>query len=241
MTFGTIMRKVLLFWCLGVFWFSSQIQAYEEIAVNNGGTVRGFVRLEGERPRPEPVDIFKFKEFCKEVPNEAIVIGPRRGVRYAVVTLEGISKGKALEREAVYELDNRECRFVPHVQVAGIGQILLLRNNDPILHTAHAFFGKQPHFNAGLYPGKVVRKSLVSIGVTKVICEVHPWMSAYIVVTDHPYSAVSDGYGEYEIRDIPPGKYKLKVWHEILEAREIEVEVKAKDVSNADFLLRLSR
>jgi hypothetical protein len=88
---------------------------------------------------------------------------------------------------------------------------------DPILHTAHALFTSgQPQFNVGLYPGKVSRKPLVTPGVVKIICEVHPWMSAYIVVTDHPYYSVTDVYGEYLISDIPAGSYRLKVWHETL-------------------------
>jgi hypothetical protein len=60
-------------------------------------------------------------------------------------------------------------------------------------------------------------------------------MIAYIVVTEHPYHAVTDIYGEYEIRDVPPGNYRLKVWHESLGIQEKQVEVKGGAVSNVDF------
>ncbi len=206
--------------------------------VTNGGMIRGVVRLQGpirELPRPE---IFKFKEVCKGVPNESVVVGLEGGVRYAVLTLEGVTKGKKAEREAVNELDNQECRFVPHVQAASVGQWLVVRNSDPILHTAHAHFKSgQPDFNLGLYPGKVSRKPLVSPGIVPIVCDVHPWMRAYIVVTEHPYHAVTDILGEYEIRDIPPGNYRLKVWHESLGAQEKPVEVKGGGVSEVDFFL----
>jgi plastocyanin len=166
---------------------------YEEITVTNGGSISGFVKVQGKLLRLAPLQVSKFKEVCKNVPNETLVIGPSQGVRHAVVTLEGVSKGKAFEREAVHELDNLNCRFVPHVLVASIGQFVLIKNSDPILHTAHAFFPEnQPHFNVGLYPGKIPRKPFVTPGITKKLCEVHPWMNAYVVVTEHPYHAVTD-------------------------------------------------
>ncbi len=217
--------------------FSNAV-AYEEIAISNGGTIRGVVKLQGTIPKLPPLRVTKAKEICKNVPNETVVVGPRQGVRYAVVTLEGISRGKPVEREVVHELDNSGCRFVPHVVAASVGQFLLFKNSDPILHTAHAFFqGDQPQFNVGLYPGRTSRKPLVSAGLVKILCEVHPWMSAYIVVSEHPYVAVTDAYGEYEITDVPPGSYKIKVWHEFLGESEKPVEVKAKTSTQADFSL----
>ena len=222
-----------------LFLFSSCLAlGYEEVAVANGGTIRGSVKMSDKVPKLPPLEIVKFREVCQNVPNETLVVGPVQGVRYAVVTLEGIAKGKAVEREAVHELDNVKCRFVPHVLAANVGQFLLLKNTDSILHTAHAFFHDgQPQFNIGLYPGRVSRKPLVSPGIVKILCEVHPWMNSYVVVTEHPYHAVTDLYGEYEIRDVPPGTYQLKVWHESLGVQEKRVEVKAAGVSQMDFTL----
>jgi len=223
---------------LALLLFPSEIGGYEGIEVTNGGMIRGVVKLQAklsELPAPE---IFKFKQVCNGVPNESVVVGFEDGVRYAVLTLEGVTKGKQVEREAVNELDNQGCRFVPHVQAASVGQWLVVKNSDPILHTAHAHFKSgQPDFNLGLYPGKVSRKPLVSSGVVPVFCDVHPWMRAYIVVTEHPYHAVTDILGDYEIRDIPPGNYRLKVWHETLGTQEKPVEVKGSGISEVDFYL----
>jgi plastocyanin len=210
--------------------------AYEEIVVKDGVTIRGTVKVEGKLPKLPPLQITKYKEICKDVPNESLMVGPRQGLRYAVITLEGIAKGKAVERETIHELDNVKCRFSPHVQAASVGQFVLLRNSDPILHTAHAVFAnEQPQFNVGLYPGRVSRKPLVAAGVVKIRCEVHPWMSAYIVVTEHPYHAISDIYGEYELSDVPPGVYQLKVWHESLGTQERRIEVKSATTQQMDF------
>jgi plastocyanin len=235
--------KVARDFCVGIFFlavFAPASPAYEEIAVKDGATLRGSVKVEGKLPKLPPLQITKFKEVCRDVPNESLLAGPGQGLRYAVVTLEGITKGKAVEREAVHELDNLGCRFVPHVLASSVGQFVVFKNSDPILHTAHALFTSgQPQFNIGLYPGKTSRKPLVTPGVVKIVCEVHPWMSAYIVVSDHPYYAVTDVYGDYLINDIPAGSYRLKVWHETLGVQEKPVEVKAGGSHNVDFVLSL--
>lgn len=219
-----------------VLFFPLAVHGYEEISVSNGSAIRGIVKVEGQLPKLPPLQISKYKEVCKDVPNESLVIGPARGLRYAVVTLEAITKGKAVERETIHELDNVKCRFVPHVQAASVGQFVMLKNTDPILHTAHAYFASgQPHFNVGLYPGRVSRKPLITPGVVKILCEVHPWMSAYIVVTEHPYHAITDVYGEYELTDVPAGMYLLKVWHESLGIQEKRIEVKSGTPQKSDF------
>ncbi|HTN72040.1 MAG TPA: hypothetical protein VMO00_13240 [Methylomirabilota bacterium] len=227
--------------CVGISFivlFASASAAYEEIVVKDGATIQGTVKLEGKLPKLPPLQITKSKEICRNVPNETLIVGAGQGIRYAVVTLEGITKGVAVEKETVHELDNLGCRFVPHVLAASVGQFVVFKNSDPILHTAHALFASgQPQFNIGLYPGKVSRKPLVTPGVVKVICEVHPWMSAYIAVADHPYYSVTDVYGEYLISDIPAGSYRLKVWQEILGTQEKTIEVKPGSSNKVDFVL----
>jgi plastocyanin len=233
--------KVVCNVCTGILFlivFSSASVAYEEVSVTNGATIQGTVKLDGKAPKLSPLEITKYKEICRDVPNESLIVGPGQGIRYAVVTLEGITKGKAVEKEAAHEMDNLKCRFVPHVVAASVGQFIVFKNSDPILHTAHAYFtASQPQFNVGLYPGRVSRKPLVSPGVVKIVCEVHPWMSGYIVVTDHPYHAVTDLYGEYLISDVPAGNYRLKVWQELLGTTEKTVEVKPGSSNKIDFAL----
>ncbi|HEY3153936.1 MAG TPA: hypothetical protein VGK65_19905, partial [Candidatus Binatia bacterium] len=175
------------------FLLPSMLHAYEEIVVKDGAKIRGAVKVEGMLPKLKPLQITKYKEVCKDVPNESLIVGPAQGLRYAVVTLESVGKGKAVEKETVHELDNMKCHFSPHVQAASVGQFVVVKNSDPILHTAHALFtNEQPQFNVGLYPGRVIRKPLIAAGIVKIGCEVHPWMTAYIVVTEHPYHAISD-------------------------------------------------
>lgn len=193
------------------------------------GSIAGVVRIAGEVPKPSPLAIVKDKDVCGQVPNESLVVGADGGVQYTVLSLEASGDKLASPDEqqangSVYRLDNSGCRFVPHVLAIQVNQYVEFTNSDPLLHAAHALFvNGQPQFNIGLYPGRVVRKPIVALGVVKVICEVHPWMSAYIVATKGPYYAVTDIHGRYEIRDVQPGAYRVKLWHERLGTREKDV------------------
>lgn len=207
-----------------------------------GGTIAGVVRIAGELPKIPPLAIVRDNDVCSSVPNESLVVGADRGVQYGVLTLEG-SGGKASSSpedqrttDVVYRLDNSGCRFVPHVLAIQVDHYVEFTNSDPLLHAVHALFaGGQPQFNLGLYPGRIIRKPIVTPGVVKVICEVHPWMSAYIVATKQAYYAVTDIHGRYEIPDVPPGVYRLKLWHERLGSQERDVRVTSGTTEEADF------
>ena len=200
------------------------------------GAVTGTVKVTGPPPVRAPLPVFKNREVCGEgVPDDRLVVGPGGGLRYAVVTVEGVRGGKKPERDLTLVLDNRACRFEPHVQVAEVGQWLEMRNSDPILHNADARLGQETLFNVALPPNRRARKPLARPGLVAFTCDVrHTWMSAFIAVTDHPYHTVTDAYGAYEIRDLPPGTYTLRVWHEELGTQEQPLTVAAGATATAD-------
>lgn len=200
------------------------------------GTLAGVVRLEGPAPVRPPLPVYKHAEICGAgVPDDRLVIGPGGGVRFAVVTIEGVRDGDKPERDAVHVLDNRRCRFEPHVQVAEVGQWLEIWNSDPILHNADARLGSETLFNLAVTPDRRIRRPLARSGRIAVTCDVrHTWMSAFVVVTEHPYHTVTDAYGAYEIRNVPPGRYTVTVWHEELGARETAVTIDAGGTATAD-------
>lgn len=200
------------------------------------GTLTGTVRLGGPPPARPPLQVFKHPEVCgRSVPDDRLVVGAGGGLRYAVVTVDGVQGGKKPERDATLVLNNLACRFQPHVQVAEVGQWLEIRNGDPILHNADARLGDDVLFNVALPPGRQVRKPVARPGLVGITCDVrHTWMSAFVVVTDHPYHTVTDAEGAYEIRDLPPGRYTVRVWHEQLGAREQPVTVAPGETATLD-------
>lgn len=203
------------------------------------GAVAGFVKLAGASPPARRIPVSKNKEVCgKDVEDESLVVGPQNGLRYAVVTIEGVKGGRPVELGAGTRLDNQKCRFVPHVQAVSVGQFLYLVNTDPVLHTYYALLdSKRVLFNVALWPGRELRKPMVYPGVVRITCGVHPWMTAYVVVTEGPYQAVTDAYGEYEIGDLPPGHYNIRVWHELLGSKEKQVEIRAGEKTQLNFTL----
>jgi plastocyanin len=201
--------------------------------------VTGTLRLSGPAPVRPPLPVFKNLEVCGEgVVDDRLVVGPGGGVRYAVVTIEDVRQGRAPERNVTTLLDNRGCRFEPHVQVAEVGQWLELHNSDPILHNADARLGKDTLFNVALTPGRDLRKQLTAPGTIAFTCDVrHTWMSAFVVVATHPYHTVTDAYGAYQIDHVPPGSYTMRFWHEELGTEERPVTVTAGGIAVVDVTL----
>jgi hypothetical protein len=205
------------------------------------GIVTGTIRLAGAAPERPSLPVYKNHEVCGDaVPDDRLVVGPNGGIRYAVVAVEDVREGKKPERDVTIILDNRDCRFQPHVQVAEVGQWLEIWNSDPLLHNADARIGNETIFNVALPPARRVRKPLARAGLIAITCDVrHTWMSAFVDVAAHPYHTVTDLYGAYEIRDLPPGSYTLKVWHEELGTKTLPITVKGGGTAVTDVELAI--
>jgi len=230
--------------------------AYEVVAVADGGTLSGTVKFAGLPPKLEPLAVNKNRDVCGEQKaSEALVVGPERGVRGSVILLEGVARGKKGEADVV--LDNHRCVFVHHVTVTMPGERARVKNSDPILHNTHGFLGKATVFNLAL-PNKdqmiEVTKRLTRPGVVRVVCDAHPHMAAWMIVHDSPYYAVSDERGAFKIDGIPPGSYKVTMWHEGFRAKGLDkdgrplydephtitrdVTIPAKGTATVDFELK---
>ena len=105
-------------------------------------------------------------------------------------------------------------RFIPHITAIPVGATVDFPNLDPIFHNAFSNFAGQP-FDVGLYPpGASQRVRFVRPGVVRVFCNIHPTMSAVIVVAPTSYIGVSAKAGEFSIQNVELGEYLLRVFHE---------------------------
>jgi plastocyanin len=195
--------------------------AYEEVAVPDGGTLTGVVRFAGLAPKLDPISVNKNRDVCGEQkPSEALVVGPDGGVKGSVIVIEGVARGKKATGDVV--LDNDRCLFVAHVTAVKAGDRVRVKNSDPILHNTHGFLGRPTIFNLAL-PNKGqlvdITRRLTKPGVVRVLCDAHPHMFAWIVVHDSPYLAVTDERGAFRIDGIPPGTWKVTMWHEGFRSR----------------------
>jgi len=203
---------------------SAPASAYDVVTVSDGGTLSGSVKFSGAVPTLPPLSVNKNRDVCGDSKeSEALVLGPDRGVRGSVILIEGVARGKKGAADVV--LDNHKCVFVHHVSVTMPGERTRVKNSDAILHNTHGFLGKPTVFNLAL-PNKDqmidITKRLTKPGVVRVVCDAHPHMSAWLIVHDSPYYAVTDDKGAFRIDGIPPGSYKVTLWHEGFRARGLD-------------------
>ena len=135
-------------------------------------------------------------------------------------------------------LDQLNLKFVPHVMAVLLGTTVIFPNSDVVRHNVFSP-GPVMKFNLGTYPvGKSRQLVFNKPGVVPLLCNIHAEMSAYVVVTETPYSAISDADGNYAIPNVPPGKYVLKAWQEKPKFGRQEITVAAADLKGINFDLK---
>ena len=128
-------------------------------------------------------------------------------------------------------IDQRKMTFVPHVTVVQQGTTVDFLNSDPVGHNVYwpsVSGNKKLAHNMGTWPkGDKKPFQFNDLGVASLLCNVHPEMSGYVVVAPTPYFAVTDKDGNFEIKNVPAGKYTLKTWSEDGKPTSQDVEVGA--------------
>lgn len=167
-----------------------------------------------------------------------------RGIAAAVISLEGVAKGKPLVPETLpLTIENHTCRFSPRVNASVVGSVLEIFNTDPILHNTHLRQGNRlgpTVINVAQPAGtKVIRKPMREVGFLDVRCDAHTFMKASIHVFEHPYFSVTDRAGQFELTQVPPGTYRLRIWHEMLGSREKAITVPPTGPISVDLELSL--
>lgn len=184
--------------------------------------IKGRFVYDGTPPVPEKLAPDKDSEVCGKhtLVREQVTVGKDGGLANVGVWLS--SKGIAPPADApapgAAVIDNKDCRFEPHVIVLRTGQPLELKNSDPVGHNTMASPQNNPTFNV-LIPanGSQTVKSLMRAERMpfEVKCSIHPWMNAWVVLQDHPFTAVSGPDGSFEIKGLPAGKkLEFQVWQE---------------------------
>ena len=162
----------------------------------------------------------------------------RSGRNYSGVVIWLDAVGDPPHAAARLTMEQKGKRFVPHVLAAQVGTTVQFPNLDPIFHNAFSSFSGQI-FELGLYPPGTSRDvTFTRPGVVRIFCNIHPEMSGVIVVVKGPWFAVSAESGAFAIHGVPPGDYRLRVFHEratqaTLAALERRVRVSTQDVSLA--------
>ena len=217
-TVGTAGRRWVIGVAVAALATAGPVLAYESGPVAGGGSISGVVQFKGTPPAKTELEVNKDKKACALQPkfSRELVVGADGGVQYAVVSIAAISKGKPFE-QAETVLDQKGCEYVPYVITVQTGKPVQIKNSDGILHNIHTYSEKNPPLNRAQPKfKKTITETFAEPEMVKLTCDVHGWMSGWLLVQDHPYAAVTDATGAFKLTDVPAGDYELKVWQEKL-------------------------
>jgi plastocyanin len=132
-------------------------------------------------------------------------------------------------------LDQKDQTFIPHVLPVLAGTTVRFPNSDVVYHNVFSF-SKTKSFDLGRYAtGKSKTVKFDNPGIVKVYCDIHSHMNAFIVVLKNPYFAISDKNGNFEIKNIPAGKYTLKAWYGHWPEKSQPIKIAANGTTEIEF------
>lgn len=215
------------------------VLGYEAGPVTNGGSITGTVKYKGTPPPRETLDVNKDKEVCAVTPkfSRDLVVSPDGGIKYAVVSIVDIKKGKPFAKDTAV-LDQKGCEYQPHIVQLEAGGQLEIKNSDGILHNIHTYSKENPPVNRAQPKfKKTIKETFEKPEMVRLTCDVHGWMTGWLAVEEHPYVAITDENGKFSLTDVPPGDYELRVWQEKLGEMTQKVTVQPGAETTVNFEL----
>jgi plastocyanin len=203
------------------------------------GTISGRAVFTGAAPAVETLKMTTDKACVAAAgPNpqsDAVLIAADGGLKNVFVYVkQGLDPAYSFEMPASpVVLDQKGCIYTPRVVGVRAGQPFEVLNSDDTLHNIHALPMANQDFNTSLK--KISRTFTVPEVMVRFKCDVHPWMAAYVGVVAHPFFAVTDASGAFELKGVPPGTYTLEAWHERFGTRTLGVTIDPKGSQTATF------
>ncbi|MBV9497345.1 MAG: carboxypeptidase regulatory-like domain-containing protein [Acidobacteria bacterium] len=170
--------------------------------------------------------------------DEEVVVSPAGELANVFVYVKNAPAGNYAPPSTAEEIDQKGCKYFPHVHAVQVNQALQIKNSDATLHNVHAQPVVNSQFNEGQpVQGMVATKKFDKVEMTpfKIKCDVHNWMRSYLAVMPHPFYAVSTANGTFTIPNLPPGTYTIVAWHEKYGPQEQQVTVAAKESKAINF------
>jgi hypothetical protein len=203
------------------------------------GTISGRILYSGKPVVPKRFPVTSDTAICGTTKEVYPVKIEQGGIAEAVVWIDDITSGKAFDFPSPV-IDQKKCAFVPHVLVMKPGE-LKLGNTDLCMHNIHVVSYANREVNKAIPPGAAAQEiTLARSDRVTVRCDVHKWMSSYVVVAKNPYYALSGAGGKFRLEGVPAGHYHLKVWQETLGELDQEITVEAAKPTETSFTYRAS-
>ena len=181
-----------------------------------GATIKGKVVFVGSVPPPKKLDITIDQYVCGTTKDAGdLLVSPQKEVRNAVVWIENPPATAAPPAEKV-EMDQNGCVFIPRVVVVPAGGTVDFLNSDRLLHNLHATPKLNVSFNRTQPKSRTIPITFDKPEIVRINCDLHSWMVGWVVVAAHPFYAITGADGQFSFDNLPPGQYKLQIWHERL-------------------------
>ena len=206
-------------------------------------SISGKIAFDGTAPKRKAIKTDadpKCAEMHADAPllAEEVVVNGNGTLKNVFVYIKGGLEGKTFETpKTPVEIDQEGCHYRPHVFGMMAKQPLKIVNSDDTLHNIHAMPAKSKEFNIG-QPNKgmeTTRTFAEPEVMVKFKCDVHPWMSAYVGVLNHPFYSVSGDDGTFTIKGLPAGEYEVVAWHEKYGEQTQKIKVGDGEAKTADF------
>jgi plastocyanin len=200
------------------------------------GKIEGRVTVTGEVPEPQPVDTSLDPSCADAGLRDESILSRDGGLANVVVRLKGALPRVEVPSEPVV-MDQTDCAFRPRVLGAMAEQTVQVRNSDGTLHNVHSYAGARTLFNRAQPSGARPMDTSFPAGqeLVRLRCDVHPWMRGWVAVTPHPWFAISDEEGRFQIENAPVGTWDATAWHEVLGEQQGTVTVAEDSTAKLDF------
>ena len=191
------------------------------------GAIKGKVVFTGSVPAQKKVDVTIDQYVCgTEKDAGDLVISPQKELRNAVVWLDNPPANASWPAQAdKVEMDQNGCVFIPRIVMVPAGGTVDFLNSDRLLHNIHATPKANESFSRTQPKSRTIPITFAKPEIVRINCELHSWMTAWVVVAAHPYYAITGADGQFAFDNLPPGSYKLQVWHERLGTTSANVSV----------------
>ena len=174
--------------------------------------------------------------FCAKTPmtDQEVLVNPNGTLKNVVIRVTQGAAPAATPPADPVSISQQNCMYSPRVIAGVAGQKLLIKNTDPILHNVHTYVGATTGFNQAQMKGSRDIEKVIAAGVTKFKCDVHPWMTGYVVGNANSLVCVTGDSGDCTLSNVPAGTYTVEAWHEKYGTKTATVTVAAGQAA-ADF------
>jgi hypothetical protein len=249
------MKKILLphkvlFTLVTLMTFCLPAFAYQEINVQNGGTIKGNAKMIGSMPYPRIYHLILFPniDMCAEVDTDDEMnrvlddfkVSPAGGLKDVAITLEHVEAGKPFNKEPINIL-SENCKFFPDLNFIRQGESFKVDNLDAVMHNSQVYQKERGKILLNIpIPAEEVSDGIVTFKkkfkIMQMICGMHEFMQTWGYRVQNPYYFKTDDKGNYNIDDIPPGEYIVNAWHYLMKPQKRKIKIAAGETIDLSFV-----